>query len=206
MKGALSDFQKAVESAPDLASKLGQRLLDKVPQQIKDQFSKLGITSEALQKSGAALPHLYDAADAAAKGDWQKSFDSLKQAAGAAPEVVQQAIKGLAGQLPEKLGAVKSLLTNDAFVKELVTNKDLVDQVGKLFNDSTRLEGLRGLLGNDKARDAALTALGSDPGVKAQLEKIGLTPQDLVQAGKAAPKLWDSFEKLQVGRCEGRPV
>ncbi|WP_224244784.1 tetratricopeptide repeat protein [Hyalangium gracile] len=203
VKGALTDFQKAVQSAPDLASKLGQRLLDKVPAQIKDQFAKLGITAEALQKSGAALPHLYDAADAAVKGDWQKALDSLKQAGGAAPEVVQQAIKGLAGQLPEKLGAVKSLLTNDAFVKELVTNKDLHAQVGKLFDDSTRLEGLRGLLGNDTARNAALTALGSDPGVKAQLEKIGLTPQDLVQAGKAAPKLWDAFDKLQAGDVKG---
>ncbi|WP_044197327.1 hypothetical protein, partial [Hyalangium minutum] len=203
VKGALTDFQKAVEAAPDLAAKLGQKLLDKVPQGIKDQFAKLGITPEALQKSGDALPHLYDAADAAAKGEWQKSFDSLKQAAGAAPEVVQQAIKGLAKQLPDSLGAVKSLLTDDAFVKELATNKDLHDQVGKLFNDSTRMEGLRGLLGNDKARDAALTALGNDPGVKAQLEKIGLTPQDLVQAGKAAPKLWDAFEKLQAGDVKG---
>ncbi|WP_224362427.1 hypothetical protein [Hyalangium versicolor] len=203
VKGALTDFQAAVQSAPDLAAKLGQKLLDKVPQNIKDQFAKLGITSEALQKSGAALPLLYDAADAAAKGDWQKALSSLQQAAGAAPEVVQQAIKGLAGQLPDNLGAVKSLLTDDAFVKELVSNKDLHDQVGKLFNDSTRLEGLRGLLGNDKARDAALKALGNDPSVKAQLEKIGLTPQDLVQAGKAAPKLWDSFEKLQSGDVKG---
>ena len=54
------------------------------------------------------------------------------------------------------------------------------------------MEGLRGLLGNDKARDAALTALGSDPAVKAKLEQIGLTPADLVEAGKAAPHLMDA--------------
>ncbi len=203
VRGALTDFQAAVEAAPDLAASLGQKLLDRVPQQIKDQFAKLGITPEALQQSGAALPHLYDAADAAAKGDWQKAFDSIQQAAGAAPEVVQQAIKGLANQLPEQLGAVKSLLTDDAFVRELVTNTELRDQVGKLFSDSTRTEGLRGLLGNDKARDAALTALGNDPAVAAQLEQLGLTPEDLVQAGQAAPKIWDAFEKLQTGDVKG---
>jgi uncharacterized protein YdeI (YjbR/CyaY-like superfamily) len=203
VKGALTDFQAAVQAAPELAARLGQKLLDRVPPQIREQFAKLGITAETLQTAGAALPHLYDAADAAVKGDWQKAFDSLKQAAGAAPEVVQQAIKGLANQLPPELGAVKTLLTNDAFVRELVTNTELRDQVGKLFNDSTRLEGLRGLLGNDSARDAALTALGSDPAVQAQLAQIGLTPEDLVQAGRAAPKLWDAFEKLQAGDVKG---
>ena len=38
------------------------------------------------------------------------------------------------------------------------------------------MEGIRGLLGNDKARDAALHAIGNDPGVKASLDKIGLGP------------------------------
>ncbi|MBN1205836.1 MAG: hypothetical protein JXB05_13040, partial [Myxococcaceae bacterium] len=32
VKGALTDFQSAVQAAPDLAAKLGQKLLDKVPQ------------------------------------------------------------------------------------------------------------------------------------------------------------------------------
>jgi hypothetical protein len=203
VKGALADFQAAVEAAPELAAKLGQQLLDRVPPQIREQLAKLGITAETLQTAGAALPHLYDAADAVVKGDWQRAFDSLKQAAGAAPEVVQQAIKGLANQLPPELGAVKSLLTDDAFVRELVTNTELRDQVGKLFNDSTRMEGLRELLGNDSARDATLSALGNDPAIKAQLEQIGLTPEDLVQAGRAAPKLWDAFEKLQAGDVKG---
>ena len=125
MKGALSDFQKAIESAPDLASKLGQKLLDKVPQQIKDQFAKLGITPEALQKAGPALPKLYEAADAAVKGDWKGAYSAIKDAAAAAPDLATQAFKGLANQLPDSLGAAKSLLTNDAFLKELVTNKDL---------------------------------------------------------------------------------
>ena len=74
VKGALTDFQKAVETSPELATKLGQKLLDKVPQQIKDQFAKLGITPEALQKAGPALPKLYEAADAASKGDWKGAY------------------------------------------------------------------------------------------------------------------------------------
>jgi uncharacterized protein YdeI (YjbR/CyaY-like superfamily)/microcompartment protein CcmL/EutN len=193
IKGALSTFQEAVEAAPNLAAKLGQRLVDKLPAEVKEQFAKLGITEDALRTAGPALPHLYDAVQSVANGDWKGALDAVREAGIAAPDLATQALKGLANQLPAEMGAVKTLLTNDAFLKELVTNKDLHDQVGKLFNESTRMEGLRGLLGNDKARDAALTALGSDPAVKAQLEKVGLTPADLVEAGKAAPHLMDAM-------------
>ncbi len=64
------------------------------------------------------------------------------------------------------------------------------------------MEGLRGLLGNDKARDAALTAIGNDAGVKAQLEKIGLAPSDLVEAGKAAPHVFDAVKALTEGKID----
>jgi uncharacterized protein YdeI (YjbR/CyaY-like superfamily) len=201
VKGALTDFQAAVQAAPDLAANLGQRLLDRVPQQIKDQFAKLGITPEALRNAGPALPHLFDAADAASKGDWQGAFNHIREAAAAAPQLATQALKGLADQLPPELGAVKTLLTNDAFLNELVTNRELQGSIGKLISGDA--SGLRELLNNDSARDAALAAIGNDPGVTAQLERIGLTPQDLVEAGRAAPKLLEAFEKLQAGDVKG---
>ncbi len=201
VKGALTDFQKAVETSPELASKLGQKLLDKVPTQIKDQFAKLGITPEALQKAGPALPKLYEAADAAVKGDWKGAYSAIKDAAAAAPDLATQALKGLAKQLPDNLGAAKSLLTNDGFLKELVTNKDLQGSLEKLVGGDT--SAIKELLNNDKARDAALTAIGNDPGVKAQLDKVGLTPDDLVAAGKAAPQVMDAFDKLQSGDVKG---
>jgi hypothetical protein len=200
MKGALTDFQAAVEAAPDLAAKLGQKLLDRVPQQIKNQFARLGITPEAIQNAGPALPHLFEAADAASKGDWQGAFNSIREAAAAAPELATQALKGLANQLPDSLGAVKSLLTNDAFLTELVTNRELQGSIGKLIAGDT--SGLRELLNNDTARDAALAAIGNDPGIKAQLERIGLTPEDLVEAGRAAPKLLEAFEQIAAGNIK----
>ena len=203
VKGGLQDFQSAVEAAPELAAKLGQRLVDKLPQGIKDQFNKLGITPEALRSAGPALPHLYEAADAASKGNWKGAIDSLKNAALAAPDLTQQAFKGLAKQLPDQLGPVKSLLTNDAFVKELVTNKDLQNSISQIAANPGDLSAYRGLLNNDKARDAALTAIGNDPTVKAQLEKIGLTPNDLREAGAAAPKLLDAFDKISKGDVKG---
>ncbi|PTL83184.1 hypothetical protein [Vitiosangium sp. GDMCC 1.1324] len=203
VKGGLEDIQAAVQAAPGLAAKIGEKLEKLIPQSVKDQFAKLGITSEQIRTAGPALPHLYEAADAASKGDWGKAFNSLKEAAISAPDLTTQAMKGLAQQLPSQLGAVKTLLTNDAFLKEVVTNRDLHDQVGKLFNDSTRMEGLRGLLNNDKVRDTALTALGTDKGVQDALKKIGLEPKDLVEAGKAAPKLLDAFDKIQKGDVKG---
>ncbi len=183
--GALTAFQAAVQNAPELAAKLGQKLLDKVPAELKAQFEKLGITSEALQKAGPALPHLLAAAEASVKGDWKAAYSHIKDAAAAAPELAAQALKGLANQLPAELGAAKSLLTNDAFLKELVSNQELQGSLEKLIGGDT--SAVRELLSNDKARDAALTALSEDPGIKAQLEQIGLTPADLVSAGKAAP-------------------
>ncbi|WNG61698.1 hypothetical protein F0U59_48515 [Archangium gephyra] len=203
VKGGLEDIQKAVEAAPGLAAKIGDKLLKILPQGVKDQFAKLGITEQQLRSAGPALPHLYEAADAASKQDWGKAFNSLKEAAIAAPDLTTQAMKGLAQQLPPQLGAVKTLLTDDKFLKEVVTNRDLHGQVGKLFDESTRMEGLRGLLNNDKVRDTALTALGNDPKVKEQLAKIGLEPKDLVEAGKAAPKLFDAFDKIQKGDVKG---
>jgi hypothetical protein len=197
IKAGLTDFQKAVESAPDLAAKLGNKLVEKLPQGVKDQFNKLGITPEQLKTAGPALPHLYEAADAASKGEWAKAYGSIKDAAAAAPDLATQALKGLAKQLPDSLGAAKSLLTDDKFLKELVTNKPMQGSLEKIFKGDT--SGFRELLGNDKARDAALTAIGKDPGVKAALDKVGLTPEDLKQAGAAAPKLWDAFDKIQKG-------
>src|SRR4029079_14402156 len=169
-------------------------------QGIKDQFAKLGITPETLQKSGAALPKLYDAADAASKGDWKGEYSALKDAAAAAPELATQALKGLAQQLPDSLGAAKSLLTNDGFLKELVTNKELQGSLEKLVGGDS--SAIRELLSHDKARDAALTAIGSDKNIQEKLAKIGLTPEDLVEAGKAAPKLIEAFEQLAPGHIK----
>ena len=107
------------------------------------------------------------------------------RASAAAPELATQALKGLANQLPPELGAAKSLLTNDAFLKELVSNKELQGSLEKLIGGDT--SAIKELLANDKARDAALTAIGNDPGIKAQLEQLGLTPEDLVAAGVIDP-------------------
>ncbi|HYO74018.1 MAG TPA: hypothetical protein VEU33_48910 [Archangium sp.] len=202
VKGGLVDIQAAVEAAPGLAAKMGEKLEKLLPQGVKDQFAKLGITPEQIRTAGPALPHLYEAADAASKQDWGKAFNALKEAAISAPDLTTQALKGLAQQLPANLGPVKTLLTDEKFLKELVTNRDLHGQVGKLFNESTRLEGLRGLLGNDAARDTALTALSNDPKVQELLTKAGLTQQDLLQAGKAAPHLFDAVKAFSEGKLD----
>ncbi|MET0401545.1 MAG: hypothetical protein ABW123_04040, partial [Cystobacter sp.] len=203
VKGGLASVQSGVEAAPELSQKLWNKAVDALPPGVKAQLQKLGVTEEQLRSAEDALPHLYEAADAASKGDWGQAFNGLREAALSAPELSAQVMKGLAQQLPPQLGAVKSLLTDDAFLQQMVGNRDLHAQVGKLFNEGTRLEGLRGLLGNDAARNATLSAIGNDAGVKGQLERLGLTPRDLVEAGAAAPRVLEAFEKFQQGDVKG---
>ena len=165
-------------------------------------LEKVGLTAEDVVMAGTnAAPHLEKAAQAAVQGKYEEALGHLKDAATSSPEIAEKAVRGLAQNLPE--GAAKTLLTDKALVHELMSNSGLHSAVGKLLKDPTDLSAVRDLVGNDKFRDATLTALGKDPGVQAQLEKIGLSPQDLVQAGKAAPKLIDSFQKLQSGDVKG---
>ena len=199
VRGGLEALQAGVQAAPGLASKIGSKVIDALPQGVKDQFAKLGITEQQLRSAGPALPHLYSAADAASKGNWGEAFKSLGEAAIGGSALTQQALKGLAQQLPPELGAVRTLLTDDKFLNQVVTNRDLHAQVGKLFNADTRMEGVRGLLGNNAARDATLGAIGNDPGVQELLGKAGLTQQDLVQAGAAAPHLFDAVKAFAGG-------
>ncbi|HYI01044.1 hypothetical protein, partial [Hyalangium sp.] len=165
-------------------------------------LEKLGLTAEDVVMAGNnAAPHLEKAAQAAVQGNYEEALGYLKDAATSSPEIAEKAVRGLAENLPD--GVAKTLLTDKALVHELMSNSELHASVGKLIKNPSDLSAVRELVGNDQFRDATLTALGKDPGVKAQLEQLGLTPQDLVQAGKAAPKLIESFEKLQAGDVKG---
>ncbi len=168
----------------------------------KSALAKIGLTEDDLKKAGqAAQPHLQKAAQSVVGGHPEQALEHLRNAALSSPEVAQKAIQGLARNLPE--GPAKSLLTDEKVAKELVTNNELHASIGKLIKNPTDTGAIRELLTNDKARDAALGALSNDPTVKAQLEKVGLEPKDLVEAGKAAPKLWDAFDKLKAGDVKG---
>ncbi|HVG57017.1 MAG TPA: hypothetical protein VNA24_00575, partial [Hyalangium sp.] len=165
-------------------------------------LEKVGLTAEDVVMAGQnAAPHLEKAAQAAVEGKYEEALKHLKDAATSSPEIAEKAIAGLAQNLPE--GVAKTLLTDKALVHELLSNSEMHASVSKLIQNPTDLSAVKELVANDRFRDATLTALGKDPGVQAQLERIGLTPQDLVQAGRAAPKLIESFEKLQAGDVKG---
>ncbi|HSP78160.1 MAG TPA: hypothetical protein VLQ93_06505, partial [Myxococcaceae bacterium] len=153
-------------------------------------LARIGLTENDLRTAGAAArPNLERAATAALQGQHDQALTELRNAALASPEIAQKAIKGLAQNLPE--GPAKTLLSDDKVAKELVTNNELHASIGKLIKNPSDTGAIRELLGNDKARDAALGALSNDPTVKANLAKVGLAPSDLLEAGKAAPKVWD---------------
>jgi hypothetical protein len=197
VKEALATLQKGLEAAPELAEKLAEKFVDKLPPSLVQKFSELGITQEDLKKSGKALPKVFAAVDAAVNGDAPAALKALRDAALSASPITQKVLAKLAQKLPE--GVAKTVLEDPAVLKQLSSNKKLYDSLGKLFDDQTRTQGVRELLGNDKARDAVLGALGKDPVVVADLAKLGLTPKDLKDAGKAAPHLWDAVDAASRG-------
>src|SRR5690606_40209969 len=54
------------------------------------------------------------------------------------------------------------------------------------------LEGASALLHNDAVRNAVLEVVAADADVIAALDKVGLTGDDLIEAGAAAPHLLDA--------------
>ena len=157
---------------------------------VKAGMDKLGLTTADLQAGKGALPELIQAGTDISKGDVGAALKDLQSAAGKAPEVVQKGIIAAAKNLPDTGagGVAKSLLTNPAFVKELVQNKDLHAAIGQIVDGHVG-EGLKALAGNKAATDAAVDALATNKDVKAGMDKLGLTAADLKSSSGALPEL-----------------
>jgi hypothetical protein len=203
-KEGLQSLADAYKAAPDLAKKIGNRVIDALPPEIKAKLqggSGLGLTADDMASAQAALPALLDAQQHFAKNEWKEGLHSLASAEVTAAPVVQKALAAAAQKLPA--GIAKTLLTNPDVLKELTADKALYDSIGKLFDPATRMAGISELIHNDGARQSVLTALASDPTVKADLDKAGLTPDMLVQAGAASPHVFDAAVAAKAGDWNG---
>lgn len=194
--GAIS----ALGKDPAVVDAAGQAFTN-IPQVKSFIQDKLGIDVGNLPRLSEVLPHIGAAIDAAKGKDWGKALTELGQVALAAPDAAKQAIQKLASGLPE--GSLARKLISDPKILDSVL-KDPATQasLGKIFSgdpDKT-LEGAGELLHNDTLRDAVLTNIASDPKVQQALSKIGLSGENLVEAGAAAPHLLDAFQDFKAGK------
>jgi len=191
LKGQVGDGLKGIASNQALRDASIDALSKN--KDVKAGLDKLGLKPEDLKKSGDALPALVDAGTAAAQGHFGDALKSLGDAAGKASPLVEKGILTAAKNLPDTGagGVAKSLLTDPGFVKQLVENKDAHQAVGQLAQGQVSA-GLKSLAGNDALTGAAIDALGKNKDVKAGLDKLGLTTQDLKDNKAALPSLVDA--------------
>jgi len=185
-KKALDELGQAAGAAPELLAKLGEKIVDKLPEPMKQKLSGLGITPEHLKEAGAALPHLINAAESFAAGKPEDALKEIGQALKGSPEIVSTMISNVGEKLPD--GLLKDVLTDKDLVKELVTNESLHGSIGQLLSGTPEgiKEGLRGISANEPAMTAVANSLWKNDGLRAQLEKVGFTSaQDLADAGGA---------------------
>ncbi|MGO1893310.1 MAG: hypothetical protein ACTH0Y_09085, partial [Luteimonas sp.] len=84
-----------------------------------------------------------------------------------------------------------ALLSDEAVASALASDPALHEAIGQLL-DGQVLEGASALLHNASVRDAVLEVVADDADVAAALEKVGLTSDDLLEAGAASPHLLDA--------------
>jgi hypothetical protein len=171
---------------------------------VTSALERVGLAPADLAEAGRAAVPLWDAADAFKAGKVREGLASLSRGVEAAPEVstrlAQKAQRGLVGKLPE--GPAKSVLSSPDVLAAVVSDPALHGAVGELFAGATRSEGLRALISHDASREAVLGALSRDASVQASLSKLGLTPAELPQLGRAAPAAWNVSEAVQRGDFE----
>jgi hypothetical protein len=198
---AIKDFGQAANLAPGIANKVSAQLVQSIPQDVLNKLNNLGINASDLKNAGNALPHVINAAQALADGKYGDAVTELGAAAAAVPELAQKAVNALGNRLPP--GLAHDLLTDSAFSKQLVTDKTLQSVVAQLLNDPGKaLDSLSSMLNDSAARDTALAVIGKNPQVIGALKTIGLSPDDLKQAGDAAPHVLNAMVALSHGNYQ----
>lgn len=190
---ALASLKEAANASADVLAKLGEKTFNKLDPKVREQLAKLGIDGKTFPQLGKAAPHLLDAASKllAKPPDVTGALKSVVAAAEAAPDIVRKALDSLTASLPP--GPLKTLLSDPKF-RDALKDPKVLDAVGKLVtgNREEALAAARELLSHEGLRDSVLRAVGQNEHVQKALTALGLTTDDLVQAGAAAPHLFDA--------------
>ncbi|HEY8212353.1 MAG TPA: hypothetical protein VIG99_32945 [Myxococcaceae bacterium] len=178
------------EAGQAVARKAADALLQNP--QIAEGLKKLGLTPERLEKARPAIPHLLRATEALAAGKGGEAVDHLLAAGQAAPDLVADAVAGIAknwGELKGMPAALQSLLQDKALVKDIAGSPALRGAVKSLMEGNLSGDDVRKLLADEKIGQRVIDGLAKTEAVQGALKALGLTPADLQQLRAAAPDL-----------------
>ncbi|KRE89308.1 hypothetical protein ASG87_02905 [Frateuria sp. Soil773] len=199
---AIKAFGAAGAAAPDLLKKVGNKLVDQMPQGVKDKLGSLGLTTDDLKDAGAALPHVIAAVADASQTHWLDALKELGQAVDAAPELVTKAINAAAGKLDAdnpKTRLLRSILTDHDLVKTLIGDPSLRGSLGQLLEGKVS-DGLRGIGNNATVMAQVGRVLAKDPDLMARLKPLGIvSADDIAQLGPAMADCVDLADAIKVG-------
>jgi uncharacterized protein YgfB (UPF0149 family) len=162
-----------------------------------DKLAKLGLqTSDLKGLSAEATPILEKAAELATKGDLSGAFGELRKLPATAGAVTEKVARHFAEKLPE--GPARNLLSDEKLVHELVSSESSKSALGKLAKGDL-VGAARDMIGCEAARDRTIELMAAEPTVAAQLEKLGLTAEDLKKVGKGLPDILAAGEAAARG-------
>ncbi|MBM7112376.1 hypothetical protein [Archangium primigenium] len=168
-------------------------------QELKAALDKVGLEPKDLLSLKDALPSVLDAAQKVGQKDFAGALDSMREALQQGGPLSEKMLGKLADQLPDSMGVGKRLLQDPAVINELIHNDEAFASAKDLFTEGKTLEGVSGLLANDSLRGAVLDVVGKEPAVQEKLASVGLSVDDLKQAGDAAPHLFEAGRALLEG-------
>lgn len=169
--------------------------------QFKKALDALGVKPETLKKNLDAAPHLVDAAMKMNKQppDYAGAIKDLVEAGKKAPDVMSEVISNFAKKLPDSVPGAKYLRAvfgDTGAVKAMLTDPKAHAGLEKLLQGD--LSGLRDLA-DSGAAEKVVKALATEPGIAAQLKKLGLDGNDLAQLVKSSPHVFDALTSLAKG-------
>ncbi|HYV48407.1 MAG TPA: hypothetical protein VFA20_26285, partial [Myxococcaceae bacterium] len=170
---------------------------------VKAGLDKLGLTPADAKSLAKGVPDLIKAGEALGSG---KIGDALAALGDAAKQVGPEPIAKLASKIGATLpqsgpgGVARAILQDQKAVTALLTDQKLPAAVGKLAGgDLSALKDIASSPAGGAVIDAALAS----PPLKAGLDKLGLTADDVKAAGRALPDLLKAGEALGKGDATG---
>jgi hypothetical protein len=156
------------------------------------------ITAAQLKEAGDAISPLIGAVEAVLAGDFGKTLSHLNEARQVAPELITGLIQAAAAKLPPEMKLLKDVLSRKG-VAEALAGDEAFYAALELLAANKLEEGLRALAETDLVREILVGIALQDP-IGPALKKVGLTEDDLQQAGRALPDLIRAGEAFSAGK------
>lgn len=187
--------------------------------EFKQGLENAGLSARDLEAyNGKAIDKLYNGVDRASTIDpndeagagFKEAMAQFKAAAKEDPKAVNVAVKAGVGSAKtalaggdEQQGALRDLMTDPGFMKQLLINEKLAPAFDKLTSNDL-IGGLKGTTESKEAATAAIDALATNPTVREGLEQLGIKPNDLKDPARL--KTFPDFIAASIDAGSGKPL